>query len=151
MSVQLIDAVELAFVSLIQAAVGTQANGYPGKSSGTKALPCFIAAADGSSLEEDPPRSGNYWVDVEVSVKAIAATEPGAGDPVLADYALAQTVFNTLQVSNLDVLLNSQGQLLTVMPNGFFFGTPRQLQDEEGAWVDILAIKLYCCNSILAA
>lgn len=146
----LLNALELAFQSLILGNLGSGNNVYTGKASSNKKLPCVIIAADGSSLEEDPPHTGNFWVDVEISVKASAATQVGAAaDPTLADMALTQSVFSLVQVSNLDFLLNNQGQSLTVFPTGFFFMAPKGGRDELGGWVDQQTIKIYCCQANL--
>lgn len=147
----LITSLENAFVSLINPVALGLANVYPGHSSATKALPAVIAAADGSSVEEDPPQSGNCWVDFELSVKAAAAAEPGAiTDPNVADLMITRLVFNVVKVSNLAELLNMQGQDLTVFPNGCFFSPPKAGRDAEGVWVDMLPIRIYCCASVLA-
>jgi hypothetical protein len=155
MSAPLVNALELALCKVVSDAIGNAANVYPGKASTTKALTCVICAADGSA-EEEPPRTGNFWVDTETTVKAIAATEPGSAvDPVIAAEDLTQAVFNALKVDNLDLLLNaaaqSMGLLLTVFPQGFFFSAPKQGQDEEGAWMDVLPCRIYCCASVLAS
>lgn len=150
MSNALCDAVELAFVAVIGNAIGSMANIVPGKASGVKALPEVICSADGSNQEEDPPHSGNFWIDVMISVRAQAATEPGAiVDPKLADSALVKAVWSTLKVDNLDTLLNAAGQPLTVFPTGYFFLPDKQGKDADGAWIDELPIRLYCANSIL--
>ncbi len=155
MSAALINALELSLCRVVSDAIGNAANVYPGKSSTVKVLPAVICAADGSA-EEDPPRTGNFWVDTETTVKAIAATEPGAvADPVLAGNDLTQAVFNALKQDNLDLLLNAAalalGLQLTVFPQGFFFNSPKQGQDEEGAWMDVLPIRIYCCASVLGS
>jgi hypothetical protein len=148
----LITSLENAFVSLLAAtAASFGANIYPGHSSADKALPAVIPSADGSSLEEDPPMFGNFWVDVELAVKARASTEPGAlSDPNVADLALTAAIFNQVKVLNLDALLNAQGQNLTVFPRAYFFGSPKAGRDAQGVWVDILPMKIYCCASIIA-
>lgn len=145
----LLSSVESAFSSLITAAIGSQANVYTGKASTNKVLPCVICIADGEE-QEDPPFTGNYWVSVEIQVKYHADTAPGLSDPKVADLTLVRNVFNAVKVSNLDALLNGQGQNLTVFPNGFFFSSQKAGQDEMGAWADVQPIKLYCCASVIA-
>lgn len=147
----LITSLENAFVSLITpAAAPLGGNVYPGHSSADKILPLVIAAADGSSTEEDPPHSGNFWVDVEIYVKATAATEAGVpADPNVADLALTKAVFDVVKVTDLDAQLNAQGQDLTVFPTGFFFMPPKAGRDEKGVWVDIQPMRIYCCPSVL--
>jgi len=149
-SAPLVNALELALCKVVSDVIGNAANVYPGKASTTKVLPCVICAADGSSAEEDPPRTGNFWVDTETTVKVIAATEPGAAvDPVIAADDLTRAVFNALTLDNLDVLLNaaaqSLGLLLTVFPQGFFFSSPKQGRMRRGpGW-------MYCRAGFIAA
>jgi hypothetical protein len=155
MNVPLANAVELALVNVVAAAVGAMGNVYPGKSSGDKVLPCVICAADGSSMEEDPPRTGNFWIDFEITVKGTASIEPGAPpDPVIAQNLLVKTAFAAVQVDNLHALINAAaivlGLSLTVFPNGYFWASPRQGQEaDDAAWLDTLPGKLYCCGSVL--
>lgn len=148
----LVVSLENAFASLVAStAVTMGAAVFPGHSSLTKTLPCVIPAADGTSLEEDPPHSGNFWVDLELSVKASAASDQGQlADPNVADQALTSAIFNLVKVTNLDQLLNAQGQNLTVFPTAYFFGAPKAGRDAEGVWVDTLPVKIYCCATVLA-
>lgn len=147
----LVVSLENAFVSLVSStAVGLGANVFAGHSSATKTLPCVVCSADGSSLEEDPPHSGNFWMDFQVAIKASAATEQGGADPNIIDQALTAAVFALVKVNNLDSLLNAQGQNLTVFPTAFFFGAPKSGRDGEGVWVDELPIKIYCCATVIA-
>lgn len=147
----LIVSLENAFASLIApTAAAHGASVFPGHSSATKTLPCVIPSVDGSALEEDPPHFGNFWVDVEISVKASAATEQAGADPNVADQALTAAVFTLVKVNNLDALLNAQGQNLTVFPTAFFFGAPKAGRDAEGVWVDQMPIKIYCCATIIS-
>lgn len=147
----LITSLENAFVSLIlPAAAPYQANVYPGHASSTKALPCVICSADGDSTQEDPPHQGNFWVDLEITVKASAATEADAvADPNVFDLALTKAVFDAVKVNNLDALINALGYDLTILPNAFFFYPPKAGRDQDGVWVDQLTIKVYCCASII--
>jgi hypothetical protein len=148
----LIDAVEESFRLAILTVIGDAANVYNGKSSSNKKLPCVICAADGDSVEEDPPRSGNYWVNVETSVKLSSHTEPTAQtNPQADEVGLLKQVFDILRTNSLADLLNAQGQDLTVLPEGFFFLAPKAGRDEMGAYVDTMPIRLYCCPSKLAA
>ena len=150
---ELLNEVESAFVSLIAgnlpAPIGPPQNVYPGKSSGDKALPWVVCAANGEG-EDDPKGSGNFWVNVRIMVKTWSATEAGGPDPKIADVAFVSNVWTILQVTNLDTQLNAQARNLTVFPTAFLIGAPTREYDAEGSWMDILTIRLYCCNSILA-
>lgn len=146
---ELLNEVESAFVSLVAAGVGSLANVYPGKFSGDKALPWVVCEASGEG-EDDPKGSGNFWVNVRTGVKVSAATEAGGPDPKIADVSLVSNVWTILQVTNLETQLNAQARNLTVFPTAFIIGAPTREYDETGAWVDILPIRIYCCNSVLA-
>lgn len=146
---ELLNEVESAFVSLITTAITTQANVYTGKSSGDKSLPWVVCEANGDG-EDDPKGSGNFWVNVRTMVKVSGATEAGGPDPKIADVALVSNVWTVLQVTNLDAQLNAQARNLTVFPTAFIIGAPTREYDETGGWVDILPIRIYCCNSVLA-
>lgn len=145
----LLNEVEQAMALMTAAAIGAEANVYAGKSSGEKKLPCVICEALGEA-EEDPKYSGNYWVMARWRIKATAATEANGVDPSLADIQLVSDVSALIRVNNLDTALNAQGRVLTVFPNGFIIGSPERQQDELGAWEDILPVRLYCCNSVIA-
>jgi hypothetical protein len=146
----LIDSVEGALQKLLIANLPVNTNVYTGKASSNKKAPCVICACDGEQ-EEDPPRTGNFWISVEVSVKSIAATEPGATvDPLSSDQAFVKSVFDIVCVNVIDALLSAQGFDLTILPQGFIFGSFKSGRDEQGVYVDQLPIRLYCCASILA-
>lgn len=145
----LTNSLEAAFVGLVQAAVPT-VTVVPGRWPLPKVLPLVICAADGEG-DEDPPRSGNVWVDVKVVVKGSAAVDVDGGNPAPWSAGLAGTVFDAVHQDNLDALLNAQGQTMTVFPMGFLFGAPESGRDEAGVWVDILPVRVYCCEGVIAA
>jgi len=145
----LLNELELAAVALAGPAADP-ALVYAGRSAATKSLPCVICAAEGGSEEEDPKGTGNFWVNLVISVKGTAATEADGTDPTPADVALVDAVFGAFLVSDLPGALNAQGRLLTVFPNGCITSSPRRTQDEAGVWADELPIRVYCCASVLA-
>lgn len=155
---ELLDSVETAFQRIVLAAFVpplTPPNVYTGRDSQNKKLPCVICAVDGDA-EEDPPRTGNYWVNVEISVKHTAATEASdTVDPKADAIALTKSVFDLLRINNLDATINAIAATapldLTIFPQGFFFSAQKSGRDELGVYVDTLPVRLYCCPSILAA
>jgi hypothetical protein len=156
----LVNELEMAFVGLLNESLAGLLPGYPGRSPDTKSLPCFICAADGEG-EEDPPNSGNFWHVIHVTVKGTAATEPDGADPKPVDVALATAVFDVIlgndqpnagDVNRAELLasrLNAQGRILTVFPNGIFFGSIGETREDPGVWLDELPLRVYCCGSIL--
>lgn len=140
---------EQAFVSLILPTL-LDGNVYGGRSPGDRTLPNVVCDAIGEA-EEDPKLSGNFWMVMRITCKSSAATEPAGFDPTPLNVAFVQSAFNAVLVDNLPALINAQGRTLTMLPNGYITGAPRTEQDAEGAWVDVLEIRCYCCASVLAA
>jgi hypothetical protein len=141
---------EEAFANLIGGAISLEANVYTGKSSGDKALPCVICAADGDG-EEDPKGTGNFWVRMSITMRASAATLADGVDPKPASVQLVSDVHQLVYVDDLPAQLNSQGRTLTVFPQGIIFDAPKSGWDDLGAWVDEISARVYCCASVLAA
>lgn len=145
----LLDSIEEAFRLAVKSIIGDAADVYTGKSPVDKVAPCVICSADGST-EEDPPRTGNYWVNVDIAVKHTAATEASdTVNPRDDSISLLKSVFDILRINDLPTLINAQGQDLTVFPEGAFFDAPRSERDELGIWVDTMTVRLYCCPSVL--
>ena len=142
--------VEEALASLVRSlGVWPETNVFTGQAASDKQLNCVICAANGDSLEEEPKGTGNFWVSAEVMVKSSAATDTDGQDPQVLHVALVDVVFKGLMVGDLDAQLNAQGRQLTVFPTAFILSSPQRAQDENGAWIDTLPIRLYCCASIL--
>lgn len=139
---------EQAFVSLILPML-LGGNVYGGRSPGDRVLPNVVCDAIGEG-EEDPKLTGNFWMNMRITCKSSAATEAGGFDPTLQDVAFVKSAFDPLLVDDLPAQLNAQGRTLTVLPNAYITSAPSTEQDSEGAWVDVLMIRCYCCASILA-
>lgn len=142
----LLSKAEQALVAVIVAGLGSSGSGnvFTGKASGDKSAPCVICACD-AAIEEDPPYSGNYWVDAAVIVKYIAGREADEVDPKAnADVTLATVV---------DIVNDSAlaGSLSSAAVTGFTcFGTvPNGMESnqEEDHWQDTFRLRLYCCPS----
>ncbi|HEV2350804.1 MAG TPA: hypothetical protein VG028_13265 [Terriglobia bacterium] len=152
------DKIEEALVAIITQTVPAAALAgvevLPGKNPGIKSAPCVICFCDGDG-EEDPRGSGNFWVDAGVGIKFYAVANPdGSGDepdPKGANQALISAVFGAIWLSNLDALLSAAVADLTVFPTSVIFQAHSSGRDQDGAWIDELRFKCYCCASALPA
>lgn len=137
------NAVQLALV----ANYGTEAgqNVYTGKASGEKAFPCVVVAALGGS--EDPPYSGNYMLDMEISVRTEFMGEEEEEDKIPASTALVQAVGDALNSIALHDDLNANAVAdFSVMGQADMAFSSSQDGD---AWVDTFTLKIYCCPSVV--
>jgi hypothetical protein len=135
----------LALVAVITAAgVGTD-NIFNGKSSEDKPLPVVIC--DAKSQREDPPGSGNFWVDLEVQVKTTGVDETGAaaGSAKTASDTLNANVLAALEVDDLAALLSAATPHFTVLG----FGEEKsQESDQSGdVWVETWKRRAYACGT----
>jgi hypothetical protein len=151
----LIDRCEDAFAAVLAAPVGSLAEVATGKSYTDKTLPVVICAGDGGGVEEDPKGTGNFWLNFTVSIKTLAVadaegTNP-ADNPKTTGQAIVSAVMAALMVDNLPALLSAAVADFTVFPNGVIFESPSSGKDEQGAWVDQLSMRVYCCASTIAA
>ena len=154
----LLTSAENAFKSVILAAIqktsNVRVNVYTGKDTADKQLPCVIVAADGDG-EEDPPTTGNFWLTVIISVKALTVSDPTlnddgqAADPKGADVDIASIVFDAVRDDNIEGLLNATGEQFTAFPQGCFSDAPKSGQDANQTWTDELTLRVYCCGSVL--
>jgi hypothetical protein len=148
------DNVEAALVALVsQVGLAEAVLVVPAKSAEGKAAPLVICEAE-CDEHDDPPMSGNFFVNAAVEVKA-AATETADGNEagaaaVAANQALVSQVFAALMVSDLPERMNALGMDLTVFPGMVQFGHQKG-RDEQGVWSDVLTVRLYACASALAA
>ena len=137
------DKIEEALASLVSAAVGDLASVVTGKASGTKALPVVICAANGSG-EDDPPGSGNFWVDVAVQVKTSASDSETAKED---SQAIIDAVASVVEAEGLPDQITNSGLGVTVLSPQVKYTAPESGQDEEGAWIDSITIGFYACES----
>jgi hypothetical protein len=149
------DKVESALVAIITPGVdpGLGITITTGKNSIDKGMPCIICWADGDG-EEDPKDTGNFFINAEVQVKRSGVpNEDGTGllpDPKVPDESLINAVFGPLLDDGLAASLSAAVPDFTVLPGGVFREAPKRGYNEEGAWVDSMALRLYCCGSSLA-
>jgi hypothetical protein len=151
----LIDRCEEACAAVLTAPVGALAAVATGKSYNDKTLPIVICAADGAGVEEDPKGTGNFWINLSVQIKTLAIQnadgQSPADNPKTTSQALVSAVMAALMVDNLPALLSAAVADFTVFPNGVIFESPSSGKDEQGAWIDELKMRVYCCASTLAA
>lgn len=121
--------------------VGT-ANIYDAKRSGDKDAP--LVGCDAMNAREDPPGTGNFWVDLETTVKASAAVDVDAVDPKIAADLLTANVMALFQIDNdsLKAALSSQISGFTVMG----FGEEQEIEQtvEGDMWVTTWRRRAYC-------
>ena len=102
---------ESAILLYLQSLGLPTANIYAGDSSQTKAYPEIIVSV--SEGEEDPPLTGNYWLDVRLIIRSAMVLEGGV-DPVTAHDALTEAVFDGFASTSLWSNLTSYGTNFTV-------------------------------------
>lgn len=130
---------------------------YCGKASPVKSLPNVRCEASGAG-DEDPPFSGNFWVDAVVMVRYIArqnpnGTDPNAADPKTAEKLLSSAIANVLADDGLAAALNAAALaagLAFTAYSPIIRGAQQTSAEPEGAWVDEFPLRVYCCASTLA-
>lgn len=155
MSYLLCDKCEAAFVSLLTAplqAVDPTCQIVTSSEVTEKTLPLVGVAADGGT-EEDPKGTGNYWIDVVVSLhmKGIQnenTTNP-SDDADANALALISAVNSVIFVDDLDSQLSAAATGFTVLPQGIAFSAPTRDQQDD-AWVSEIKLRIYCCASDLS-
>lgn len=112
----------------------------------TKTSPCIILEA-ASMQEEDPPYSGNFWVNFEIVVKSAAPVDTDGVDTKAPNDILVATVFDAFLLDTTPAGLSANGvdfTCMAVLREGMNFTT------EEEEWVNTLRLRVYCCASTLA-
>lgn len=138
---------EQAAAVLAAASAGANATVFTGQSDLDKDAPCIICAADQETAEEDPPFTGNFWIDLEIQVKGIAAIDADGLAPKAAYDTLVATTFDTFSATALLANLNGAG-IADFTCQGFVPKGPG-FRTEEDAWVNTLSFRIYCCASTL--
>jgi hypothetical protein len=118
---------------------------YDGKGSSEKAAPCAICNA--ASATEDIPGTGNFWVDVEVTLKTVAAVDSGEDEATPKDNS---EVFATA-VSNALFDDEFPANLSSVLEDFHCFGVGDDAGHESGedgdCWAETWRFQLLCCAS----
>lgn len=120
------------------------------ESSQDKTPPEIVCGA--KTANEEPPFSGNYWVDFEIETISMFTTPDDESDPKVAHDALAESVFNALADTTLPAKLTAAAAVA---------GLPwtcmgmEELRQESlpmaDSWHTSVMGRLYCCGSALAA
>lgn len=134
-----------ALVAFITAAnVGT-ANIYDGKRSGDKDVPSVGCGA--ARATEDPPDTGNFWVETEIILKTMARVDADAVDPKTSSEALSTALWTALETDDLAAQLSTAITDFTCIG----VGEDKEFEEEEDGdcWKETLKLKLYCCASDL--
>lgn len=141
MATNILNLTESAVIAYLTPFAGT-ANVYEAKNSAEKAAPAVCINA--VSAEEDPPMSGNFWVNLEVSARTIAAVNVGeaADDPKTASDALSESIFEALEVDDLADQLSNAETGYVVM--GFGVEKSFDTNVEGDCWIETWKRKLYC-------
>jgi hypothetical protein len=144
------DKIESALVAIISAAVtDLTVSVVPGKYAADKTLPVVICSADGDG-PDDPPGTGNFWINATVTVKASASDAASAAQAKTDQQSLADSVFNALYLDTLAAGLSAAATALTVFRGSVQFSSVESGEDAEGVWLDSVRIRMLACSSSLA-
>lgn len=145
----LTDKLESAFVSVLQSAIpGVQI--VTGKNATVKGVPIIICWADGQG-EEDPPFSGNYWLNGAVEIKGHAGPVKNSAAAKVAQQDLHGLVYDALRVTDIAEQLTAGVADFTVFPNAVLFDAPVSGNDDAGVWTDAFPFRVYCCPTDFAS
>lgn len=131
-----------ALVVVITAAnVGT-ANIFNRKNSGDKAAPCVLCDASNAREVDNVP--GNFMIDLEVTIKTIAAVDSDGTDPKPASDTLTANVIAALEQTDIGDQLAAATTNFTV----FGFGDGKSLDEGQSGdcWMTIWKRTVYCCG-----
>jgi hypothetical protein len=132
----------LAFVAVLTPSAGS-ADVYDEKDSADKAAPNVSCGA--ANAVEDPPNTGNFWVDAIITVVTPLSVDSDGVDPKDASQTLCMTIMNALEVDDLGA------QLMAAVPDYTVFG----FGEEKGHEIEVdgdcckerLKLRVYCCPS----
>lgn len=120
------------------------ANLYEGENNADKVTPCVICSAK-QAPADDPPFTGNYWVDLAATVFYAAAIDAD-GINHKADFnALVASVRDGMSVSDLATHLSLAEDFtaIAVIPDGIEKDTSGDM------WEATIRHRVYCCASDL--
>jgi hypothetical protein len=159
MSYLLSDKLEAAFVVVLDAVADASALVVPGKNyedktfypdqiEGEPPQGIVICSASGEG-EEDPKGTGNFWIGATIAIKSLSFPNPDgtnpADNPKTPNEALVSVVHTALMDDGLSTSLSAAVDDFTVFPQAIIVSAPTRSQDEAGAWVDEIALRIYCC------
>jgi len=141
----ILEKVRQAIINVLTAGLPAGTIIYNERNSAEKVAPDVTVGA--SNALEEPLSTGNYWVDVEVSVRTIAAVDVGGTDPKTDADSLSASVFELLEVDDLET------QLTAALPNFTVIGLGAEKEFSESidgdAWVQTWKRRMYCAGSDL--
>jgi hypothetical protein len=134
--------VEQAFAAILEAADTGAAAIYQSKRSGDKSANCIIIKA--TAPEEEPPETGNFWVDVEITFKSVASVDTDGTDPVDASNTIWSNALEVLEVDTLAADLSALDDF-----HVFGFGEAKSVDSgqDEDLFTDMWKRRIYCCGS----
>jgi len=134
-----------AFIGVIAIAnVGTS-NIYNERNSAQKVAPDVICAA--SNAQEDPLGTGNFWVDVEVSTRILAAVNVGGTDPKPDGDTICSNVLGVLEVDDASLIAALSAQVSDFVVMGFSSDKVIEESVDGDCWVLTWKRRLYCAGS----
>src|SRR5260370_213510 len=122
---------------------------YQGEASTTKVTPELICSASQGS--EEPPFTGNFWMEFSVLARSSFAEDVDGIDPKIAHDALAESVYNAIAVSNLPELQTTAGNIGTGFTCMGMEAFQLKSDPRDDVWESTISGKLYCCPSALPA
>jgi len=141
----ILDKARRALVSYITAGNIGAANIYDAKRSGDKSAP-MVGCGTGEDEEaiEDPPGTGNYWVDLEIVVKSIGAVDADGVDPKTAGDSLTINVLALLEIDNDSLMAALSGQIPAFTVMGFDADKSIKFSTAGDVWVTTWRRRAYC-------
>lgn len=137
---------ELASTTFLKTKSLSTENIYEGQDSEDKQAPAVISYAEGPG-EEDPPFTGNFWLDLQVIVKYVFSIDADGVDPKPLNDALVAAVFDAMLQIDLPTQLNAQAipdfTCFTAQPLG------QETSVEGSVRTNALKLRVYSCAASL--
>jgi hypothetical protein len=138
------DILDKARRALVAYTAGVTANVYDAKRSGDKNAPSLTW--DMLSPREDPPFSGNFFMEAEGTLRTMAPQDADGVDPRPGSDALTAALIALLEIDNdsLRTALSAQIAGFTVMG----FGEEKTMEQivDGDAWVFVWRRTIYCAG-----
>lgn len=155
------DKAEAALAAIVTpAADGAQV--VTGKTATDKQAPPLIICSAAVEEQEDPPHTGNFFVNCSVAIKTGAVVnEDGtaAADAVADDLEAAVkaqnqarvvAIYGVVMVADLAEKMSEAIDDFTVFPASVVFGASESGRDAKGVWIDVLHFRCCACGSKLS-
>lgn len=143
-------------IPTLNTVAGTTVQVVTGKNAGDKdQAPLVVCSAEAEDTD-DPPFTGNYWINGMIAIKTPAVTNEDGTEPTKTDddqkaenQSLLALIWAALQVDDLAAQLTAAVGDFTVFPASVQFGGPKGGRDEHGLWVDTLPVRFLACGRAL--